>query len=76
MKLKFNLDNDLPLNKTLKLYNMVIVVKSVIHEGNKYYTQVLLNEFSYKSLMLTKPMVHASALLSLLLSWNKVYISV
>ena len=62
MKLKFNLDNDLPLNKTLKLYNMVIVVKSVIHESNKYYTQVLLNECSYKSLMLTKPMVHASAL--------------
>ena len=52
MKLKFNLDNDLPLNKTLKLYNMVIVVKSVIHEGNKYYTQVLLNECSYKSLSL------------------------
>ena len=29
IKIKFNSDSDLPLNKTLKLYNMVIVVRSV-----------------------------------------------
>ena len=29
MKIKFNSDDDLLLNKTLKLYNMVIVVRSV-----------------------------------------------
>ena len=40
MKIKFNSDDDLPLNKTLKLYNMIIVVKSDFHEGNKYYPQV------------------------------------
>ena len=34
MKIKFNADDDLPLKKTLKLYNMVIVVRSVFHEDN------------------------------------------
>ena len=37
MKIKFNSDDDLPLKKTLKLYKMVIVVRFVYHEGNKYY---------------------------------------
>ena len=38
MKIKFNSGDDLPLKKTLELYNMVIVVRSVFHEGNKYYS--------------------------------------
>ena len=42
--MKFNSDDDLPLKKTLKLYNMVIVVRCVFHEDNKYYLQVLLDE--------------------------------
>ena len=42
--MKFNSDDDLPLKKTLKLYNMVIVVRCVFHEDNKYYPQVLLDE--------------------------------
>ena len=40
MKIKFNLDDDSPLRKTLKLRNMVISVRSVFYEGNKYYSQV------------------------------------
>ena len=35
LEIKLNLDSDLPL-KMLKLYNMVIAVRSVFHEGNKY----------------------------------------
>ena len=31
MKIKFKSDDDLPLKKTLKLCNMVIVVRSVFH---------------------------------------------
>ena len=27
------------LNKILQLYNMIIVVRSVFHEGNKYYQE-------------------------------------
>ena len=37
MEMKFTLDNTLPLTRTLKLYNMIIDVRSVFHEGNKYY---------------------------------------
>ena len=36
MKIKFNSNDGLPLNKTLQFYGMLIIVKSVFHEGNKY----------------------------------------
>ena len=37
IKTKFNLDDDLPLNKTLEL-----------HESKKHYPQVFLDEYLYK----------------------------
>ena len=37
MKIKFNSDDNLPLNKMLRLHNLTIVVRSVFQEGNKYY---------------------------------------
>ena len=37
LKIKFSIDDDLPLNKTLKLNNMIIVARTVSHEGKKYY---------------------------------------
>ena len=37
MKIKFNLDKDLALEKTLELHTMVIVVRFVFHDDNKYY---------------------------------------
>ena len=40
MKIKFNSDDNLPLNKVLKLHNSTIVVRSVSQEDNKYYPQV------------------------------------
>ena len=41
MKTKFNSDDDdLPSNKTLELRNVIKVIRSVFHEGNKYYLQV------------------------------------
>ena len=40
MKIKFNLDNSLPLNKTLKLDNMTIMVRSIFEENDRYYPQV------------------------------------
>ena len=33
-EIKFNSDDDLPLKKFLKLYNLSIVVRSVFHGGN------------------------------------------
>ena len=37
MKIKFNSDDSLPLNKTLKLHNMTIVIISVFEEDGEYY---------------------------------------
>ena len=41
MKLKFHSDDELPLNKTIEIYSMKIVVRAVFHENNKYYPQIL-----------------------------------
>ena len=48
MKIKFNSDDDLPLNKTTGIPSMIIVVRAVLHENNKYYPQVFLNECLYE----------------------------
>ena len=37
-------NDDLPVQKTLKLHNMRIVVKAVFHEDNKYCPQIFLDE--------------------------------
>ena len=47
MKIKINSDDNLPLNNTLKLYNMTIVIKSVFEERGKFYPQFYLNECLY-----------------------------
>ena len=36
-KVKFNSDDELPLNKTIKIPTMTIVVRAVFHENNQYY---------------------------------------
>ena len=48
MKIKFNLDDDLPLNKTIEIHNVAIVVKAVFHENNKYYAQGFVDECLYE----------------------------
>ena len=40
VKIKFNLDDELPLNKTIEIPTMTIVVRAVSHKNNKYYPQV------------------------------------
>ena len=37
MKIVFELNDNLPLNKTLKLHNLTIVFRSVFQENGKYY---------------------------------------
>ena len=39
MKIKFNLDDELPLNKVIEIPTMIITVKAIFHENNKYYPQ-------------------------------------
>ena len=45
MKINFNSDDDLPLNKALKPHNLRIIVRSVFEENGKYHPQVFLDEF-------------------------------
>ena len=37
MKIKFNSDDELPLNKTIEICTIIIVVRAVFHKNNKYY---------------------------------------
>ena len=46
-KIKFNSDDNLPLNKPLTFYQMTITVRCVIREDNKLYPQVFLDEALY-----------------------------
>ena len=48
IKIKFNSDDDLPLNKILKLHNLTIIARSVFEEDSKYYPQVFLDECLYE----------------------------
>ena len=42
MKIKFNLDEELPLNKMIEISSMIIVVRAVFHENSKHHPQVFL----------------------------------
>ena len=48
MKIKFNSDGMLPLNKAIEIPSMIIVVRDIFLENNKYYPQVFLDECLYK----------------------------
>ena len=48
MKIKFNSDDDLSLNKQLKILNITIIVKSVFEEDGKYYPQIFLDRYLYE----------------------------
>ena len=52
MRIKFNSDDDLPLNKILKLHMLRIIVRSVFEEDGKYYPQVFIDECLYEVQML------------------------
>ena len=36
MKIKFNLDDELPLNEIMEIFSMIIFVRAVFHENSKY----------------------------------------
>ena len=44
MKIKFNSDDDLPLNKPLRFHNMTMIIRSVFEENGKLYPQVFLDD--------------------------------
>ena len=48
LKIIFNSDDDLPLNKILKLHNLTVIVRSVFEKDGKHYPQIFLDECLYK----------------------------
>ena len=48
MKIKFNSDDNLPLNKQLKFHLMNITIRSVFEEDGKRYLQVFLDDTLYE----------------------------
>ena len=50
MKIKYDTDDELPLNKMIEIPNMIIIVRAVFHENNWYYSQAFLDESLYKKI--------------------------
>ena len=48
MKIKFDTDDNLPLNKPLKLPMLTVIVRSVFEEDGKLYPQIYLDECLYE----------------------------
>ena len=47
-KIKFNSDDDLPLNKKLNFHNITIAIRSVFEEDGQLYPQVFLDDTLYE----------------------------
>ena len=48
MKIKFNSDDNFPLNKQLKFHNRFITIISVFEEDDKLYPQLFLDHTLYE----------------------------
>ena len=48
IKIKFNSDDDLPLNKPLKFHAMTVIIRSVFEEDGKRYSQLFLDDTLYE----------------------------
>ena len=48
MKIKFNTDDNLPLNKPLKLHLLTINLRCIFEEDIKFYPQLYLDDCSYE----------------------------
>ena len=48
MKIRFNSDDNLPINKLLKFRLMTIIIRSVFSEDDKFYPQLFLDDDFYE----------------------------
>ena len=48
MKIKFNPDDYLPLDKSVKFHSMTIIIRSVFEEDGKLYPQIFLDDTLYE----------------------------
>ena len=49
-KIKFNSNDDFPLNKPLKFHAMTIIIRSVFEDNGKLYPQAFLDDALYESM--------------------------
>ena len=47
-KIKFESDDDFPMNKPIKLRLLTIIIRSVFSENGKFYPQLFLDDALYK----------------------------
>ena len=48
IKIKFDSDDKVPLNKAIEIPVIIIVVRAIFYENNKYYPQVFLDKCLYE----------------------------
>ena len=48
MKIKFNTDDDIPLNRKLYFLTITVIIRCVIEKDGKYYPEVYLDECLYQ----------------------------
>ena len=48
MKIQFNTDDNLPLNKPVKLHLLTIIVRCIFEEDSKFYLQLYLDDCLYE----------------------------
>ena len=47
-KSKFNSDDNLPLNRLLRFHNITIIIRCVLSEDGKFYSQLFLDDALYQ----------------------------
>ena len=48
MKIKFNSDDDIPLNKVLNFLSMTVIIRNIFKKDGKYYPHCFLGECLYE----------------------------
>ena len=48
MKIRFKSNDDLPLNKPIKLRLLTIIIRSIFSKDNKFYPQLFLDDALYE----------------------------
>ena len=49
MKIKFNSDDDIPLNKELHFTTTKVIIRNIFEKNGKYYPQIFLDECLYEA---------------------------
>ena len=52
MKIKFNSDDDLPLNETLRFCILTVIIRNVFEKDGEYYPHIFLDNCLYEVKML------------------------